>query len=77
MFAWDIRWPKKPVLLSGVGVADVNSLVESDIWEVQYDNYTHTSNINSSSSRILPAMICSEDGILAVIEQGMPFLPGF
>ncbi|KAI3444060.1 hypothetical protein Pfo_000725 [Paulownia fortunei] len=73
VFAWDIRWPKQAVILSGVGVGDApaNSLVESDIWEVQYDNYTHSSKIiNSSSSRILPAMICSEDGILAVIEQG-------
>ncbi|KAK6136260.1 hypothetical protein DH2020_029991 [Rehmannia glutinosa] len=70
--AWDIRWPKQPVMLSGVGAGDAaNSLVESDIWEVQYDNYTHSSKIiNSSSSRVLPAMICSEDGILAVIEQG-------
>ncbi|KAK6156661.1 hypothetical protein DH2020_010909 [Rehmannia glutinosa] len=72
VFAWDIRWPKQPVMLSGVGAGDAaNSLVESDIWEVQYDNYTHSSKIiNSSSSRVLPAMICSEDGILAVIEQG-------
>ncbi|EYU37142.1 hypothetical protein MIMGU_mgv11b0064491mg, partial [Erythranthe guttata] len=74
VFAWDTRWPKKPILLSGLGVNEnphANSLVESDIWEVQYDNYTHPSNINSSSSsKILPAMICSEDGILAVIEQG-------
>ncbi|KAH6779356.1 hypothetical protein C2S52_010593 [Perilla frutescens var. hirtella] len=73
VFAWDIRSPKKPVMLSGVGIGDApaNSIVESDILEVHYDNYTHSSNmINSSSSRILPAMICSEDGILAVIEQG-------
>ncbi|GER39504.1 WD-40 repeat family protein [Striga asiatica] len=75
VFAWDTRWPKQPVLLSGVGFSDTNanSIVESDIWEVQYDNYTHSSKIvnsSSSSSRILPAMICSEDGILAVIEQG-------
>ncbi|PIN06094.1 hypothetical protein CDL12_21360 [Handroanthus impetiginosus] len=73
VFAWDTRWPKQPVILSGVGVGDsrANSLVESDIWEIQYDNYAHSSKIiNSSSSKILPAMICSEDGILAVVEQG-------
>ncbi|XVE98628.1 hypothetical protein REPUB_Repub03eG0122900 [Reevesia pubescens] len=35
------------------------------------DRYTSSSNIsNISSTRILPVMICSEDGILAVIEQG-------
>lgn len=73
VFAWDIRWPKQRIMLSGVGIGDAtaNSIVESDIWEVHYDNYTHSSNLtNSSSSKILPAMICSEDGILAVVEQG-------
>ncbi|KAG5413081.1 hypothetical protein IGI04_000648 [Brassica rapa subsp. trilocularis] len=55
VFAWDLRWPKQPIVLSGV-------------WEVQYDSDTK-SNI-SSSSRILPVMTCSEDGILGVIEQG-------
>ncbi|XP_051132028.1 nuclear pore complex protein NUP43 [Andrographis paniculata] len=74
LFAWDIRSPKQSVVLSGVGFRDApkNSLVESDVWEVQYDNYTHSSKIinSSSSSRILPAMICSEDGILGVVEHG-------
>lgn len=42
---------------------------ESEVWEVQYDYCTKYAN-NTSSSRILPAMICSEDGILSVIEQG-------
>lgn len=51
-----------------------HSVSESEVWEVQYDYYTKSSNSNISSSRILPAVICSEDGILAVIEQGMEFL---
>ncbi|KZV33984.1 hypothetical protein F511_04209 [Dorcoceras hygrometricum] len=73
VFAWDIRSPKESTILSSVGLNDAptHSLVESDVWEVQYDNYTHSSKIsNQSSSRILPAMTCSEDGILAVIEHG-------
>lgn len=73
VFAWDIRSPKESTLLSSVGLHDepTNSLVESDVWEVQYDNYIYSSKIsNLSSSRILPAMTCSEDGILAVIEHG-------
>lgn len=72
VFAWDRRWEKQPILLCGAKIAEdpVSSLSESDVWEVQYDNYTRSSNThNMSSSRILPAMICSEDGILAVIEQ--------
>lgn len=73
MFAWDLRWQQQPIILSGNGTdVQAHSLSESEVWEVQYDNYTHSSSMfNFSSSRILPAMICSEDGILAVIEQSM------
>ncbi|CAN4084365.1 unnamed protein product [Withania somnifera] len=73
VFAWDLRWQQQPIMLSGVGTSDLSALSpsESDVWEVQYDNYTTSSNYrNISESRVLPAMICSEDGILAVIEQG-------
>ncbi|XP_015080851.1 nuclear pore complex protein NUP43 [Solanum pennellii] len=73
VFAWDLRWQQQPIMLSGVGTSDLSALSpsESDVWEVQYDNYTTSSNYrNMSESRVLPAMICSEDGILAVIEQG-------
>lgn len=71
VFAWDLRWQQKPIILSGTGTdVQAHSLSESEVWEVQFDNYTHSSSMrNFSSSRILPAMICSEDGILAVIEQ--------
>ncbi|KAL3532983.1 hypothetical protein ACH5RR_006504 [Cinchona calisaya] len=70
VFAWDLRWQQQPIILSRAGTTDAYSPSESEVWEVQYDNYTHSSNTrNFSSSRVLPAMICSEDGILAVIEQ--------
>lgn len=77
VFAWDLRWQQQPIMLSGVGTSDLSALSpsESDVWEVQYDNYTTSSNYrNMSESRVLPAMICSEDGILAVIEQGIEHL---
>lgn len=80
VFAWDLRWQQQPIMLSGVGTSDLSALspLESDVWEVQYDNYTTSSNYrNMSESRVLPAMICSEDGILAVIEQGMEHRPFF
>lgn len=69
MFAWDLRLPKQPIVLSGVGASESlnNPLSESEVWEVQYDSYTKS---NISSSRILPVMTCSEDGILGIIEQG-------
>lgn len=72
VFAWDLRWQQQPIILSGVGAGEgaTHSACESEVWEVQYDRYTKSTNVgNISSSRILPAMICSEDGILAVVEQ--------
>ncbi|KAK9141477.1 hypothetical protein Syun_010877 [Stephania yunnanensis] len=73
VFAWDLRWPEQPVVLSGIGTGEREntSPSESEVWEVQYDCFVHSSNIsNVSSSRILPVMMCSEDGILAVVEEG-------
>ncbi|KAL7193571.1 hypothetical protein ACSBR2_025218 [Camellia fascicularis] len=75
VFAWDLRWQQQPIVLSGVAAGEFqsHSLSEREIWEVQYDSYS--SNIgNMSTSRVLPVMICSEDGILAVVEQGMKFV---
>ncbi|KHN30280.1 Nucleoporin Nup43 [Glycine soja] len=69
VFAWDLRWQQQPIILSGAGAANtaVQSISESEVWEVQYDRCIKS---NTSSTRILPSMICSEDGILGVIEQG-------
>ena len=67
---------QQPIVLSGAGTheAAMPLLSESEVWEVQYDRYTRSSNnSNMSSTRILPVMICSEDGILAVVEQGKHF----
>ncbi|XP_028070485.1 nuclear pore complex protein NUP43-like [Camellia sinensis] len=71
VFAWDLRWQQQPIVLYGVAAGEFqsHSLSESEIWEVQYDSYS--SNIgNMSKSRVLPVMICSEYGILAVVEHG-------
>ncbi|KAL6292815.1 hypothetical protein ACE6H2_000957 [Prunus campanulata] len=71
VFAWDLRWPQQPILLSGVGAGETtHSPCESEVWEVHFDHYAKSSNVGNVSSRILPTMICSEDGILAVVEQG-------
>lgn len=69
IFAWDLRRQQQPIILSGVGMGEgVTSLVsESEIWEIQYDRSIKPSNVGS---RMLPVMICSEDGILAVVEEG-------
>nr|CAD1831787.1 unnamed protein product [Ananas comosus var. bracteatus] len=72
VFAWDLRWQQQLILLSGVGLNGTDQPVsESEVWEVQYDSYTQSSGITSApSTKILPVMVCSEDGILAVLEQG-------
>ncbi|KAJ6822014.1 putative nuclear pore complex protein NUP43 [Iris pallida] len=72
IFAWDLRWQQQPIMLSGVGLGGTGQYAsESEVWEVQYDSHTQSSNISSApSTRILPVMMCSEDGILSVIEQG-------
>lgn len=73
VFAWDLRWQQQPVILSGLGTGDAPAhlLSESDVWEVQYDTFNPFSNhANFSSAQVLPVMICSEDGILAVVDQG-------
>ncbi|KAJ4954103.1 hypothetical protein NE237_030935 [Protea cynaroides] len=72
VFAWDLRWPQQPIVLSGLLLGETAvPLSESEVWEVQYDSYMQSSEIsNPSSAKILPVMMCSEDGFLAVIEQG-------
>ncbi|XP_037447597.1 nuclear pore complex protein NUP43-like [Triticum dicoccoides] len=71
IFAWDLRCAQQPIPLSGVGLDEtVQPVCESEVWEVLFDNYTQSSDIISSvSTRILPVMLCSEDGILAIVEQ--------
>ncbi|KAL2936446.1 Nuclear pore complex protein NUP43 [Bienertia sinuspersici] len=72
VFAWDLRWPQQPIVLSGVGIGERPSrpVSESEVWEVQFDCHSQSSNIASMSSSVLPVMMCSEDGILAVLESG-------
>ncbi|OVA10299.1 WD40 repeat [Macleaya cordata] len=73
IFAWDLRWQQQPIFLSGIGTQEgaVHSPSESEVWEVQYDCYMQSPNIsNTSSARVLPVMMCSEDGVLASVEQG-------
>ncbi|KAK8450835.1 hypothetical protein SEVIR_6G109500v4 [Setaria viridis] len=71
IFAWDLRWPQQPIPLSGVGLnGTAEPVCESEVWEVHFDTYTQSSDIiSSASSKILPVMMCSEDGILAVVKQ--------
>ena len=72
IFAWDLRSAQEPIPLSHVGLDETAQPVcESEVWEVLFGNYTESSDIISSvSTRILPVMLCSEDGILAIVEQG-------
>ncbi|KAI3694737.1 hypothetical protein L1987_77707 [Smallanthus sonchifolius] len=72
VFAWDLRRPQQPIVLSGIENGETASCIsESDVWEVQYDTFMSASDHAKLSSKgVLPVMICSEDGILAVLKQG-------
>ncbi|VFQ96056.1 unnamed protein product [Cuscuta campestris] len=70
VFVWDLR-RQQSIALSGMGTRDalIQPPLESDVWEVQYDCTHFSRSALSSASCYLPAMICSEDGILGVLEQ--------
>ncbi|KAF3785447.1 Nuclear pore complex protein [Nymphaea thermarum] len=72
VFAWDLRQPQQPISLSGMGPGGImtQSLSESEVWEVQYDPYIQSINLSASTVQIPPVMMCSEDGVLAVVEAG-------
>ncbi|XP_068647966.1 nuclear pore complex protein NUP43-like [Aristolochia californica] len=70
VFAWDIRRPQQPILLAGVGLDErTPAPSESEVWTVKYDTYMQLPN--AGPSRILPVMMSSEDGMLAVLEHGV------
>lgn len=72
IFAWDLRWQQQPIMLSGPGLGGTGqSPSESEVWEVQYDSHTLSSSTSAPPAKVLPVMMCSEDGILVVLEQGM------
>lgn len=54
-------------MLSGCGVNDTTSAL-SEVWKVQYDNYVQIPK--AGSTKVLPVLMCSEDGILALLEEG-------
>ncbi|KAL5699880.1 hypothetical protein ACHQM5_030713 [Ranunculus cassubicifolius] len=64
VFAWDLRRPGQPIVLSsGSGGSRAQmAACDGEVWEVQYDSYKQ-----SNSSRVLT---CSEDGVVALIQQG-------
>lgn len=54
-------------MLSGCGANDSTPAL-SEVWKVQYDNYVQIPK--AGSAKVLPVLMCSEDGILALLEQG-------
>lgn len=68
VYAWDLRWQQQAITLAGAGLeAKSQPLSGSEVWEVKYDAFTP----QISSTKVLPVMMCSEDGFLAVLRQGM------
>ncbi|KAJ4781031.1 Nucleoporin Nup43 [Rhynchospora pubera] len=66
VYAWDLRWQQQAITLAGTGLeAKSQPFSESEVWEVKYDAFTP----QVSSTKVLPVMMCSEDGFLAVLQQ--------
>lgn len=45
-------------------------MADGDVWEVKYDPFASTRSNGSVSRKIPPVMMCSEDGILGILEAG-------
>ncbi|KAI5063214.1 hypothetical protein GOP47_0021761 [Adiantum capillus-veneris] len=73
VLAWDLRWQKEPIQLCGSsdlrGQPLGGTMAESDVWDVKFDSFSF-SRSSVLSSKIPPIMMCSEDGILGVVEAG-------
>ncbi|KAL2635998.1 hypothetical protein R1flu_007477 [Riccia fluitans] len=76
VYAWDLRWQQAPIPLNGHAMQNGrghllgDSLVESEVWEVKYDPLLQLAGHMTESGKIPPVMMCSEDGILAVLDSG-------
>ncbi|KAJ7541630.1 hypothetical protein O6H91_10G067700 [Diphasiastrum complanatum] len=76
VLAWDLRWQQEPIQLVGDNARGKGNLlgappIESDVWEVKYDHFSPFSGHSADTGKASPVMVCSEDGVLAVLEDGV------
>lgn len=70
VLAWDLRRQNELHSLAGRGCKSGSSTgAEGEIWNVKLDPALQVGQ--GESGKIPPVLMCSEDGILALIESGM------
>lgn len=71
---WDLRWQQEPIALAGPsakGQASGGLVSESEVWQVKYDTWSPlAAGRGTESGKLPPVMMCSEDGVLAVLDGG-------
>ena len=73
VLAWDLRRQNELCTLAGKGVKGGSSTIaEGEVWNVKLDPALQGGG-QGESGKIPPVLMCSEDGILAIIESGLYF----
>lgn len=70
VLAWDLRRQNELLTLAGRGLKGVSPIAEGEVWDVKLDPALQGGG-QGESAKIPPILICSEDGILAIIEAGV------
>lgn len=74
VLAWDLRRQNELLNLVGKGGKGGSSTTaEGEIWNVKLDPALQGGG-QGESGKIPPVLMCSEDGILAIIESGLCYL---
>lgn len=70
VLAWDLRRQNELLTLAGRGLkTGAPPIAEGEVWNVKLDPALQGGQ--GESAKIPPVLMCSEDGILAVIEAGV------
>lgn len=70
VLAWDLRRQNELLTLAGRGLKGGSPIAECEVWDVKLDPALQGGG-QGESAKIPPVLICSEDGILAIIEAGV------
>jgi nuclear pore complex protein Nup43 len=70
VLAWDLRRQNELCTLAGKGGKGGSSTIaDGEVWDVRLDPALQGGQ--GESGKIPPVLMCSEDGILAIIESGL------
>ena len=77
VLAWDLRRQNELFSLAGTRGSKASSLLgpatvaEGEIWNVKLDPALQGGGHGTESGKVPPVLMCSEDGILALLESGL------